>query len=411
MSDSKTNRKADIRADDRGENIGLMEPLRLSERSKNREQILDLVLELAQKSAGLTHSLPEKFLSPLAHLIRSMNCYYSNLIEGHDTHPVDIERALQRDFSADPDKRNLQWEARAHIRVQLWIDEGGLGNQVLSGGAICEIHRRFCENLPDALLTIENPMNQKPVKLVAGAWRRQDVEVGRHVAVSAGAVPRFMKRFEEVYKNLGKMESIIAAATAHHRLLWIHPFMDGNGRVARLMSHAVLLDTLNTGAIWSVARGLARNVENYKNHLMACDAPRRNDLDGRGNLSEEALAAFTLFFLRICIDQVDFMDSLIQPEILRTRIQKWAEEEMRLNALPTHAGKVLDAILYRGALHRDEIKTIVGTGERQARRIVSELIKQGVVSASTNRAPLHIAFPARLAHLWMPNLFPEKVES
>ncbi len=43
-----------------------------------------------------------------------MNCYYSNLIEGHDTHPVDIERALRHDYSDDPRTRNLQLEAAAH---------------------------------------------------------------------------------------------------------------------------------------------------------------------------------------------------------------------------------------------------------------------------------------------------------
>ena len=77
-----------------------------------------------------------------------MNCYYSNLIEGHDTHPVDIERALKNDYSADSAKRNLQLEAKAHIAVQQWIDEeGGLVTQAASMDGICEIHRRFCELL------------------------------------------------------------------------------------------------------------------------------------------------------------------------------------------------------------------------------------------------------------------------
>ena len=98
---------------------------------------------------------------------------------------------------------------------------------------------------------------------------------------------------------MGRSETIIAAAAAHHRLAWIHPFLDGNGRVIRLISYATLLDTLDTGGIWSIARGLARNVDAYA-HLANCDLPRRNDLDGRGNLSEEALAEFTRFFLDIC---------------------------------------------------------------------------------------------------------------
>jgi Fic family protein len=204
--------------------------------------------------------------------------------------------------------------------------------------------------LPEDLLWVEVPEKKERVHVVPGELRKSDVVIGTHVAVSAGAVPRFLARFAEVYEALNKTDSILAAATAHHRLLWIHPFLDGNGRVARLMSHAMLLESLETGAGWSVARGLARNVEGYKRHLIACDQPRRNDLDGRGQLSEEALAGFAEFFLGICIDQVDFMEGLVQPERLRTRIRLWAEEEIRLGNLPPKSENILEAVLYRGGV-------------------------------------------------------------
>lgn len=154
---------------------------------------------------------------------------------------------------------------------------------------IREVHRRFGELLPEALLWVDDPEGGERLRVLPGALRDRDVRVGRHVAISPGGVPRFLERFAETYGGLGKAERIIAAAAAHHRLLWIHPFLDGNGRVARLMSHAMLLDALDTGGLWSIARGLARQVRAYKTHLAACDLPRRNDLDGRGALSEEAL--------------------------------------------------------------------------------------------------------------------------
>jgi ribosomal protein L20 len=40
--------------------------------------------------------------------VRGMNCYYSNLIEGHDTLPVDIERAMRADLATEPRRRDLQ---------------------------------------------------------------------------------------------------------------------------------------------------------------------------------------------------------------------------------------------------------------------------------------------------------------
>jgi hypothetical protein len=169
-----------------------------------------------------------------------------------------------------------------------------------------------------------------------------------------------------------------------------------------------MLNTLDTGAIWSVARGLARSVNEYKGHLAACDATRRNDLDGRGNLSEEALAAFTDYFLRTCIDQVTFMEELMQPDRLRARILLWAEEEIRLNTLPPKSGNILEAVLYRGELPRGDAAGAVGAGERHARRIVSALIERGVLASDSARAPLRLVFPAALASRWMPGLFPEK---
>jgi Fic family protein len=405
--------KEDISADftdvkDRGEPPTEMEPLLIGETSRFRGALTDLAVELAQKASGFRRSLPESLLKSLADLVRSMNCYYSNLMEGHYTHPVDIERALKSDYSNDARKRDLQLEAKAHVAVQKWIDEGGLKGRAVTGEGICEIHRRFCGELPGALLWVEDLDGGELIRVVPGELRQRDVRVGGHVAISPGAIPRFLKRFEDVYCRLGKTDSILAAAPAHHRLVWIHAFLDGNGRVARLMSHAALLEVLDTGAVWSVARGFARNVEEYKKHLAACDAPRRNDLDGRGNLSEEALAAFTEFFLKTCMDQVSFMESLMQPDRLRARILLWAEEEIKLKNLPPRAGRVLEALLYRGELPRGDVGGAAGVVERHARRVVSSLMARGVVASDSPRAPLRLVFPAALASRWMPGLFPER---
>jgi Fic family protein len=407
-------KKADIKSDieaakDHGEAVSLMEPMLIGESSPHRPGLTDLALELAQRSAGFKRSLPESLLTSLAGLVRSMNCYYSNLIEGHETHPIDIERALIGDYSKDPKKRDLQLEAKAHINVQQWIDDGALGGRAVATDSIREIHRRFCERLPDDLLWVEDPTTKERIKVIPGEWRHRDVAVGNHIPVSPPAVPRFLLRFEGVYGRLGKTETILATAAAHHRLAWIHPFLDGNGRVARLMSHATLLDALDTGAVWSVARGLARNVDAYKAHLAACDQTRRNDLDGRGHLSEENLAEFTRFFLTICLDQVAFMEGLMQPQQLRARILLWTEEEIRLDRLPPKSGAILEAVLYRGELPRADTAALVGTGERQARRVVSALTKRGVLLSDSSRAPLRLAFPATLASRWMPGLFPERI--
>ena len=410
MTDRKPdNEPAKATLQDRGEALAMMEPLKLSEGVPERGELTDLAFELAQASAAFSRSQRVPIIASLANLVRSMNCYYSNLIEGHDTHPIDIERALKNDYSADTRKRSLQREASAHIAVQRWIDNGGLDdtNAVTINGAR-EIHRRFCSALPPDLLVVTDPDTGDTHEVVPGAFRERDVKVGHHVPISPGAVPRFMRRFAEVYAAQGKTELILATAAIHHRFSWIHPFLDGNGRVVRLMSHALLRATLDTGSLWSISRGLARSVDTYKQLLGNCDLPRRNDLDGRGHLGQGALVEFTRFFLETCLDQVRFMEQLVQPDQLRERILRWAHHEADTGRLPAKSATVLDALLYQGELPRGAVPALLDVSERQSRRVVSTLIEREVVTSTTTRAALHLAFPAALAHEWMPGLFPPK---
>jgi Fic family protein len=390
------------------ENNYQMEPMLIGETTRRRRELSDLALELATRAAGFQHSMPPGILKPLSHLVRSVNCYYSNLIEGHDTHPIATERALKQDFSTDSHRRDLQLEAKAHIEVQAWIDSNALNGHETTVAGIREIHRHFCARLPASMLQVGDPETNITWTIIPGSLRQKDVRVGQHVAVSPDAVPRFLDRFEKAYGNLGKADLILAAAPAHHRLLWIHPFLDGNGRVARLMSHAMLLRALDTENVWSLSRGLGRRVDEYKGHLSACDQRRRNDLDGRGQLSEEALIDFTRFFLETCLDEVDFMEQLMQPERLRTRILQWAVDEATNTEVAVQSRKILDAVLVRGELPRDDVPILLDTSDDQARRTTAWLQEMEALTSDGTLSPLKLSFPASLATQWMPGLFPER---
>jgi Fic family protein len=131
-------------------------------------------------------------------------------------------------------------------------------------------------------------------------------------------------------------------------------------------------------------------------------------LDDRGNLSEEELIAFTRFFLEVCIDQVKFMEELMNPKELQVRVMVWAKEQTAAKELAPHSDEILEALLYRGELRRGEVQGILHTSERSAQRAVTTLVKRGVIVSDSSRAPLRLAFPASLAARWMPELFPEK---
>ena len=128
---------------DRREAISKMEPMLISESSKHRDQLNELVFELTAAATALRVSLPEGMVEALCDLVRSMNCYYSNKIEGHDTLPIEIERALIEDYSDDKKRRDLQFEAKAHIATQRWIDEGALAGRCGTVTAVLDVHYRF----------------------------------------------------------------------------------------------------------------------------------------------------------------------------------------------------------------------------------------------------------------------------
>jgi len=384
----------------------MMEPMMPREGERRLD---DPAIELVRKASALAGHLNPTVQRSLGALVRSMNCYYSNLIEGHDTHPRDIDRALAKDYAKEPRRRALQLEAFAHIEVQKRIDEDEEEKaDPTSTQYVLWLHREFCERLPEELLRVEDPNTHKRIRVRPGVMREGEVVVGRHVPPSARALPDFMARFEEAYSSsrLSKLRQIVAVAAAHHRLVWIHPFYDGNGRVARLMSHAMLKRLGIGGSLWSVARGLARNVSSYKELLMAADQPRRNDLDGRGSLSEAALVDFCEFFLKACVDQVEFMESLLAPSEILRRMQLYVEDETRAGRLPKGAFPVLREAFLVGEIDRGHAGALTGHRERMGRTVISKLLERGLLISDGPRDPVRLGFPLEVVDRWLPRLYP-----
>ena len=257
------------------------------------------------------------------------------------------------------------------------------------------------------MLQINNKSGTKVIDLVPGKYRTGDVIIGKHIPISAAAIPTFLARFERAYNpvKLSKINRIIAAAASHHRLLWIHPFYDGNGRVSRLFSHGYLKEIGIGNSLWSVARGLSRNVEDYKKNLALADSPRWNDLDGRGNLTTTGLIEFCVFFLNVCLDQIKFMSALIEPEKILTRMEIYTEEQIRLGNLLPNSFLLLKQLWLEGEIPKNRIPQIVGYKERQARTLQNKLIESNLIIADSIRSPLRLNFPITVAERYFPSLF------
>lgn len=129
--------------------------------------------------------------------------------------------------------------------------------------------------------------------------------MSRHIPPVHEALDSLLEHYAFFYDPTRQhgVRPLIALAAAHHRLRWVNPFLDGNGRVARLFADAYFLRSGVGGyGLWNVSRGLARRRDSYRAHLAAGDAPREGDLDGRSNLSDRALTEFCTFFPQVCLD-------------------------------------------------------------------------------------------------------------
>lgn len=377
-----------------------------------RGELLDLVAELPGAASKLAARLHPTTAANLADLVRVMNCYYSNLIEGHNTRPREIERALNDDLDANEERRNLQLEARAHIRIQKMIDEefaAGTLPPATNVEFIQRLHREFYRDAPEAMLRIEGA--GRSFLMTPGELRNDpahEVAVGRHLPPSSDVVATFMAHFERRYGSQTRPAArILALPAAHHRLNYIHPFPDGNGRVSRLMSHAMALEAgIGAHGLWSISRGLARGLESrgeYKRMMDHADTPRQGDLDGRGNLSSSALEEYSVWFLKVCLDQVRFMTQLFELDGLSERLRKYAAYK----GWRSEAATLLIEVLHRGEIARGDADAITGLGERTARTLLGELLKDRILGATSEKGPVSLRFPVDALDMLLPRLFTE----
>lgn len=244
-----------------------------------------------------------------------------------------------------------------------------------------------------------------------GQLRDRDVRVGQHIAPTHGKVPAFLDRWGNFYGSVRRGEaSLVAMAAAHQRLGWIHPFMDGNGRVMRLHTHAVLHALGYTNGLWSPLRGFARTTDRYCALLADADAARRGDLDGRGNLSEQALVAWIDYVLDICLDQTRFMAGLLDLSSMERRIAACLtyEEETLRSGVRREALRPLHYLFLSGnEIDRGEFKSMLGLGDRTAVSALSALVKRGLLKTDSPQGKVRFGLPLHALRFYFPALWPE----
>jgi Fic family protein len=369
----------------------------------------DLACAVLESAARLSEKLRPQLRGQVAELTRWMHCYYSNLIEGHQTRVRDIEAALAKDFSKAPEQRNLQVLALAHLEVQRWAGTAALPPH--SPDFIRSLHRHFYEALPVEMRHATTAAGRQ-APMQPGELRDRDVEVGSHIGPPHELVPALLEHFQWRYesRDISRLQGIIAIGASHHRLAWIHPFRDGNGRVVRLFSDALIRQLgIDGGGLWSLSRGLARNRSEYYARLANADQERSssNAADGRGHLSEIALREFCHFILQTMLDQIHFMESLLDLDGLEKRIEHHIfVNEPQLGKEATQVFRLVREALLRGEFARGEAAAITGKADRTARKLLGAALQAGLLASETPKSAVRVALPSKTLDTYFPQLFP-----
>ncbi|SMF08598.1 Fic family protein [Trinickia caryophylli] len=384
--------------------------------------VLDRVGDLRAAAARLSASAGPASRAVLTPLLRAMNSYYTNKIEGQQTYPADLEAALEQKFSKEHETYRRQQLALAHMRLEAELEPLALQMswaEQLSPDWITRIHRQLYEQLPAESRVILDAQGQVRGSLAPGALREIEVTVGNHLAPPAAMLPDLLRHFVFRYgvEHYSVNKKIVAAGASMHRLSWIHPFADGNGRVSRLQNHLLLTHLALTDGLWSPMRGLARRQGDYYAALSAADQRRRNDTDGRGNPSSSGLTHFVSFWLDVCLDQVNFMAGQLDFPSLEHRFNSLALQithdfgrsmaHSRTSIYPEQLGRALYRLFQIGKLDRGEFKAMLGVADRTASRTVAQLLALRLVKTTSRVGPIEPALPFFSLRFLFPGLWPE----
>ncbi len=378
------------------------------------EKLAAEIISLSGKLSEKTH--PET-ANAIATLVEPMNSYYSNLIEGRPTHPLDIEKTLKKEYSKGDKNASLKLEAVAHIEANRRMKADLQNNSVavLNTDFICGLHFSFYEFLPEEFRHIVLD-GKKPYTIIPGKVRDIEVEVGNHIAPAHDRVSKFLDVLWNAYSDkhfTSPLHKIILIAASHHRIAWIHPFADGNGRVTRLFSEGLFIkEKCSANSIWSISRGLARKREDYYALLNNADQTRRNDTDGRGNLSDKALFEFCKFFLETAIDQLEFMRKLLDLDSATERVNSFVDLMVIRKRLDKEAKYILREVFAFGSVRKGDLARLTGKSDATARKIMNTLIAEGLLIEGEHfKDSVKVSLPTHLAAYYFPGLYPAQIEA
>ncbi|MGP6424818.1 MULTISPECIES: Fic family protein [Pseudomonas] len=370
-------------------------------------EILQLAEQVPFQAGKLSAMVSPPMLQRVGGLLRVTSSFYSNLIEGQFTEPVTLAPTAPKRH-----RKELTELAMTHIGTQqaferaLTMHKDLSWETLFSSAFVARLHKRLFLGAGDEQLSLSDGSQLVPGQLrdVAG----QEVLVGNHAAPPCQSVSPMLNRMQQIYGRLPDARSRLLAVMAyHHRLAWVHPFVDGNGRTVRLVTHLQLQKLGLVSPLWSLSRGLARQQASYYARLANADKPRRGDLDGRGQLTQAGLFEFVGFMLETCLDQMRYTEQALNISNMRERLQTifaW-DERIKRAGIKLETARALHVLLTQGTLSRADFKIFTGLSDRVATDQLKSLVQLGLVESATPKArDLYPGLPIWFAQLLFPDL-------
>lgn len=382
-------------------------------------ELHDMCVDVYKRSARLEASVRPGLKQALSTLLLFVNSYYSNKMEGNPTKPIDVIKAQRGlDAATSGKARDAMTEVSAHILAQQYLDAHRPNDRsVVEEQFILAVHHAFFSHLPESQRQLVHPSTGEVHIVEPGCFRQTEVEVGLHLAPNHTELNGYLDWFAKAFRLdwIHGTNRLLAAAAAHHRLLWIHPFLDGNGRVCRLFTDIYLQQAgVEAAGLWSMSRGFSRNIDTYKAVLAQADQARQGETDGRGVLSDRGLLAFQTYFLQTAIEQISFITGLLDMHAFDKRLHTYVATRVSAGgvgasgeSLPKwrpQAEALLKAVLDQPAVMRSNVPEITGLGDTMSRKLVNQLIEEGWL-VGKEKQPLALQIPfdgisVLFPHLW-----------
>jgi len=230
--------------------------------------ITDLIMELEQlrykQLYGSTHPLVFLQLKALFHMLESIG---SSRIEGNNTTVLDYVETAKLKTSEPIDKTAEQIREISNIENAMRYLEENIEDINISTQLVRELHQ----------LTVDQLSKHREGAAHPGAFRTQNVHINgsTHVPPEFTTVDHYMSELIDfINREDPPKYDLLKIAIAHHRFVWIHPFENGNGRVVRLFTYAMLLKKVfrDKNRIINPTAVFCSDRQAYYNNLSAADS-------------------------------------------------------------------------------------------------------------------------------------------